>query len=341
MTLSSDASFAYADSASLRGDRLVCHSRRRIGRVLALLGVLVALAACSSAPDPPDRVLERRNRAAQLATAGNASFARGDLDLALQYFRLALDENVAIDYREGIAQSYNSIGRVLAAGGRIEDAAQAYDTALEIASAEDLAAVEVRTLTNLGELALRRGETARALELFEAAEERRLAGEQPLDTVLLHNIGTLYARLEQFDTAVEYLTRALAANSEAGEWVEIASNHYMLASVASRRGNLDEARRHAFEALEYDRRAENSPGIAADLHAIAQIADRGGDSEMAYRYTVRALQIFVALDDAARTLEMLSAAERLATVTGRDAEAREYARQRHLIEARLAEDEAS
>jgi tetratricopeptide (TPR) repeat protein len=311
-------------------------ARLRAG-VPALLVIVLALvfAGCSSAPDEPESMVETKNRATRYTEFGNAHFSRGDYSLALRFFDLALQDNVSVDNLPGIAKSYNSIARVYSAAGDLDEATENAGMALVFARLAADPEQEMQGHINKGEIALRGGDETAALAEFERAQEIVNSHEEIANAVLLHNLGTLYARQADFATASRYLEEARRINDEAGDWKELASNHFMMASIASRQGNHQEALTHASTALEYDKRAEFTPGIAADLGALGQISEALDDDEGAYQYYLRALRVYLTLNDGAGTIATLSALEGVAERTGRPDEATEFAAQRTRVEEAL------
>jgi tetratricopeptide (TPR) repeat protein len=316
--------------------------RLRATRHLAAL--LIALAAvvvsgCSSSPDTPDAEMARKNQAARYTEFGNGYFQAADFEMALNFFELALQENIAVDNLPGIAKSYNSIGRVYAATENYDSAEERYRMAMEFAELADDSAVMTQTLINQGELSLRRGDTATALTLFERARDRSEDADEAADPVLYHNLGTLYARNEDFAAAIEHLETARTLNEEADDWNELASNYFMLASIASRRGDYDTARDHALRALEYDKRAENSPGIAGDLNALGAISERQERSEDAYQYYLRSLRIYLSLNRATESLAVLDRLVVVADELGRTDEAERFRTEQERIRTLLSAEE--
>jgi tetratricopeptide (TPR) repeat protein len=306
---------------------------RVLGAILLI--VTLAVAGCSSAPDEPESVVETKNSATRYTEFGNAHFSRGDYPLALRFFDLALQDNISVDNLPGIAKSYNSIARVYSAAGDLDEATENADMALVFARLAADPEQEMQGHINKGEIALRGGDENGALAEFERAREIITANEGLANAVLLHNLGTLYARQSDFATASRYLEEARVLNDEAGDWKELASNHFMMASIASRQGNHEEALTHASTALEFDKRAEYSPGIAADLEALGEISEALNDDEGAYQYYLRALRVYLTLNDGPRTIATLSALEGVAARTGRADEATEFAAQRARVEEAL------
>lgn len=296
-------------------------------RLLYVSIFVLAVSACSSAPDRPDREVARKNQATQFALFGNTYFQQADYSMALQFFDLALQENIAVDNLPGIAKTYNSIGRVYAATGDFEEATRNYEMALEFSDLADDDEQRVQAYINRGELALRRGDDEDAIIEFERAGEIDRSNEEIRNAILYHNLGTLYARQGRLDDAIVEIERARLVNEEEDNWVELASNYYMLASIASRHQQYTEARSHAETALDYDKRAENSVGIAADLLALGRISANLGDSEEAYQYYLRSLRVYLTLNLADPAIELLRNLQDVANATGRSEEAAEFAAQ--------------
>lgn len=322
----------------LRGDDTAAATapRRRGVRHVASIAIL-ALAAfgCSSAPDQPEQEVARKNQASRYTEFGNSYFNDADYEMALNFFELALQENIAVDNLPGIAKSYNSIGRVYAATENIAEARENYDMAMQFARlAEDDDQV-VQTYINRGELYLREGDSAAALAAFEQARDAE-ADDAEINPILYHNLGTLYAREGDFDRAVEHLEIARAANEEAGMWAELASNYYMLSSVAARRESFEAAFDYATTALDYDKRAENSPGIAADLAALGRIRERTGEDEDAYQYYLRALRVYLSLNLATESLDLLGRLSDVADRLGKPDDAERFREERQRIDDLLA-----
>ncbi|MFW5827194.1 MAG: tetratricopeptide repeat protein [Alkalispirochaeta sp.] len=306
-------------------------SSKRFAPLGALVLVVVVLAGCSSAPDPPDYEVATKNRASQLAEYGNARFEAGDYEMARRFFEEALRENISVDHLPGIAKSHNSLSRVYAITGNLNEAAERAELALEFSRLGDDQEQEMQAQVNLGEVALRNGETEAAREAFEVARQIADQRDEPIDPILLHNLGTVYAQSGDLDQAEAYFEQARAANEEAGNWRELASNYYMLASIASRQNDFETAQTRAESALDADKRAEHAPGIAADLFALGKIRARRNDDNDAYQYYLRALRVYLAVNDARGSAEVLAELETTARRIGKESEAEEFGAQRQRI----------
>ncbi len=263
---------------------------------VVLLGALVAAAAlsCSSAPKNQDLVFEQKNKAAELARFGNDSYRKGDLDQAARFFTMALAYNAAADNRPGLAESYNSLGKVALARGAGDDATRQFNEALHIGEELGDAALVAQAQNTLGEVAFARGDFAGSLDLFaKAVGAKGLA--DTTRAVMLHNQGSALRRLGRGPEAEGLFREALAINVREKVWFEAASNYYMLASVESERGQYARAEELALSALESDRKVENSRGIANDYAALGRIAARAGDQARSLDYFERAVLVYRSL----------------------------------------------
>lgn len=303
--------------------------------LLAFAAIGLVVSGCSSAPDTPEFAVARKNQAARHAEFGNEQFNRGNYELALRYFELALAENIAVDNLSGIAQSYNSIGRVYFATGNIAEARAGFLDAIRFADLAENHEHRMQAHVNLAVAAIQEDDTDTAAEYLALANAAVEANEAEPNAILFHNTGVLHARTGRFDEARRYLERARDINRADGQWPELASNHYMLASIASREKRYDAAFEDAALALEYDKRAENSPGIAADLRALGTISTHLGNDDEAYQYYLRSLRVYLALNQPRAAVALLDELAETARRTGREAEAMEFRSQRERIEDAL------
>lgn len=278
-------------------------------------GILIG---CGSAPEPTERSSEILNRSREFARTGVEYAARGDLQQAELFFARALSGFRSIDNRHGTASTELELARAHVQSGSLSEALDYLDSAAETASQLEDPSLLVEARTLRAEISLHRNDPRRALELLQEAEELLPSVEDEsergkLQAVILHNRGVSLAREERYDAAHSALSEALALNQERSALSEIASNHYMLASVESRSGNYEEALRHAEAALENDKATENSSRIALDLEALAQISIKAGELAAADDYFARATGVYEALSaqDSVRRLveERLKLAE--------------------------------
>ncbi len=278
--------------------------------LLAALAAAGILASCSTAPKESDRAVDVKNAAADSGRSGDAYYRQGRYDLAMSSYRVSLQDNLSVDSLEGIVQSYNSIARVQMATDRLTEARSTLEEALVIASKLGGEPLFV-TNNNVGELKLRSGDAAGALETFqrlEAGATKEIAPERM--ALVYHNLGSAWKAAGNLDEAMSWLQKSLEINLARKLYEEAAGDFYMISSVHSRQGDLVAARENAEQALENDKRVENSLGIVKDLYVLGLIATKAGEMTSAadwYHRSWLSAAAISSLADARRALEGLVA----------------------------------
>ena len=293
----------------------------------AVLGILLLIGTgCSSVPKDQrtDRETGIKNQAAEYTRFGNGYYSRAEYTQALDFFQLALAENISVDNEPGIVKSYNDIGKSYAAMGNLEKAAanfmEGYRTAQRLEDPSLLALCE----SNLGEIFLRNGDSDKAIDIFNRALDRPVEEISPRTAILFHNAGQAYKLEGNLDRAEELILEALRINTEEEEHRETASNYYALASIASKRGDYDRAVEYGLAALENDKRMENSVGIAADLKGLGIIHFRKGDTQDAYEYMKKSFLVYETLGLRKQLIDTLGYLEEFARALDRPEEAEVY-----------------
>jgi Tfp pilus assembly protein PilF len=263
---------------------------------LTCVCALAFAASCSSAPPPTEAVSTVKNQAAQNSTYGEGYYRQARYDLALQFFIQALNGYTSVDNSEGVAQTYNLLGKTYLVTGALDQAEDMFTRARLRAKGVSPSLV-LESTNNLGELYLSRGEAGKALSTFQEALALPAGAQSPARTAILyHNMGTAEKSLGNPSQALEYYAKSLQINLSNKLNAEAAADYYMIASVHSKQGRYDEALKNAELALSLDKRVENSPGIAEDLFALGLISLHKKDTAAAFDYFQRSYGVFVTID---------------------------------------------
>ncbi|TVR92984.1 MAG: serine/threonine protein kinase [Wenzhouxiangellaceae bacterium] len=187
------------------------------------------------------------------------------------------------DYEEALSR--NNLGAALWRQGRIEEALEEFERALELRLNDpDLGPEHPYTTTSMGNVAASLMALGRLEESYaiytEALRLRRsaLGEDHPRIVPLLHMMGRVRWGLDDVDGAERYWTEALAirqARLPPGH-ASIGASLNALARVALHRGDLEHAESLLLEALEIKRAAygDDHPGVA-DLRAnMARLRER-------------------------------------------------------------------
>lgn len=283
---------------------------------IGFTALIIIFSGCSSTEKlKQGEVIDKRNRAAGYATIGSHHYDEAEYDQALDFFFLALKQNILIDNDRGIIESYNSIGNTYLAAGKIVSAERYYEKAMEIAKVYNDRELLIRCKNNQGEIYLTRGDYTAALNLFKEAFGDISDPEKSKDSaILLHNIGVAYKRLDNYQEAEKYLLRSIKLNKENNKFKELASDNYILSSLYSKRKQYSDALVFIDKALEFDKRTENSYGIAKDLYAKGIIQKKSDSVKESYYTFKRDALIYESLNIPVELIQCLKQLENLATV---------------------------
>jgi tetratricopeptide (TPR) repeat protein len=276
-----------------------------MGRILGFLALAVLVTACSSAPPAPEGVQDRKNRAADYLKFGQNAFREAQWDQALAFYLNAVDLDTAVDHVPGMAAAWNSVASAQTALGKTEEARAA------LAQAEALAA-ESGDRTLVLQVAVNLVQADLAAGAFDPAR-KRLDSLAPFPATaegaaLDHALGTLEKAQDHPALALAAFDRALAVNLKLGLKTEMASNHFMKASVLGRQGQWAEAKVELQTALGLDKTMENTLGIGQDWRSLGTVSAKLGDTQGAFDAYVRAERLFQAAglaDQQRKTLELL------------------------------------
>ena len=310
-------------------------------KTIAALAVLAAIAlcvcsGCSSTPKGTGEVFTVRNQAAGFAETAEGLFLQGEYAKALDLYFKAYDLHASVDNLPGIVRTSVSIGRLYLLTGRTEAAHTALSAAFERAAELGDPDLVLVSTNGLAEYCLATDQNDMASEYIAKGFELSEGGADSADLALLyHNHGILCKRTGKPAEAEEAFLKAAAINAKLMKHAQLASNRYMIASLALQRNDIEGALDWLLQALASDKAAENSRGIASDLHAIASILQRQGSHEEALDHFQRAFTIYRGLgmlEESRRSLtQIIVEAEAL----GRDAEAEQY---RSILEALSARE---
>ncbi len=274
-------------------------------RALIFVLMTAALVACSSAPPPPEGVQDRKNRAADYLKFGQNAFQAVQYQQALQFYQIALDLDTAVDNEAGMTVAWNSIAAAQTALGKIDEARVSLTQAGAMANHTGNRTLILQVAVNLVQADLAEGD--------DDSARTRLTSLQPFPetaegAALNHALGTLEKNSDHPKEAMAAFEKALAVNQKLGLKQEMASNHFMKASVLGHEGNWTAAQSELEAALILDRTMENTLGIGQDWRALGTVAvklDKPKDAFDAYVRAERLFQTAGLADQRRKTIELL------------------------------------
>jgi len=257
--------------------------------------LLFVICSCSTQPKKKGDVRDTRDDAEVQLEQGTGQVDRGNYEVALVFMNEAKRLAVITDNSGLLIRSDLSRGNALFALGRMQEAAEAWNNALEEAEFtgnKELAAV-CRIHIARGKLLSR-----------DAAQSVRDEVNQELSQIKSDGlyiafgwtvIGLAEKELNNYAAAEEAVKRALAIHEKTASLELAAYDWFMIASFRSLSGNFDGALKALESAIEYDRRTENSWGLANDWQAFGDVQKKAGNRDSANAAYARAAAIFRAI----------------------------------------------
>ncbi len=183
---------------------------------------------------------------------GSALFKARLWDRAREAHQEAADIGKACGARARTGHALNSLGRCLEAQGDLRGAARLYEQSLECLSELESKEIFAMTMTYLGNLRLRLGDPAAALEAHcKALACRRLAGDSWGRATSLRCVARALLALSRLDEAERDAHAASHLAESMGDALGVAMSEVVLAHVFKVQGRRDRAQRAAESALRF------------------------------------------------------------------------------------------
>jgi eukaryotic-like serine/threonine-protein kinase len=219
-----------------------------------------------------------------------------------------LDPAVGGWVREVAVHALEGLGRVLHDAGDVEQAEARFQEALELATGDP--SLVARALAALALVPVRRGDSAAALPLLEAAQEAaREGGDRILLGRVLNNIGAVHHSAGRHVEALACFRDALAVRQGLGYREGVAVNLHNVADTLLRMGEVARAWASFAHSRDVAREAGWQRGVAMNEVYLAYIDAIRGDAG--------AMERLVEATDRSATLEDRESAAQGALLQGR------------------------
>jgi len=132
----------------------------------------------------------------------------------------------------------------------------------------------------------------------------RKAGDVPLESTALQNLGVVSFKMGERSKALRYYRRSLRLKEKVGDEYGEAQLLNNLASMATEDGELEQARRLLDRSIEIKLRLRDQHGLISAYGSLGNLAIAEGDSKLARRHFQRALKYALShgnVDDICRT----------------------------------------
>jgi tetratricopeptide (TPR) repeat protein len=261
--------------------------------------VLLFTISCSTKPKNPTDDFSIRSQAEAALKLGITEADRNKYDAALQLLAECKRQAVLTDDPSLTIRSSLSLGNVLFALGREEEAFAEWEAS--VALAEELAD---RDLLSVSKIHLSRGSLLSGRQspqavLEEAVKEAANIKSDNLYIAFSWNVRGLALReMRSFTEAEKAIQRSLDIHDKDQYILKAAYDWYLIANIRSLAGNNTDGALDALnKAIANDRRMENSWGLAADWRAMGDVYRKTGKTREANKAYKRAKAIFLAIGD--------------------------------------------
>ncbi len=220
---------------------------------------------------------------------GECFYHGGRLEEAARAFDAALAHCPA-DARAEHSRILRSRAYLQARANDWDEALRSCETAMLLSEHDGPACNAIRQTQ--GTIHLQRGQLEEARALFEEVVAEATTGpERYLRTAALANLGTVLWRLGAHDESLSCLEESLALRKRLGLVIEYAQILVNLGIIRSKLGELAEARRLLDEARELKERVGDGPGLAAIENSLGGLAVRAGRLGEAIPHFSRAVDL--------------------------------------------------
>jgi tetratricopeptide (TPR) repeat protein len=217
----------------------------------------------------------------------------GLYDTALFYSNSALKLAQQLDFKKGIANSYNYIGLAYYNQADYPKALDQYLKALKIdEKRKDKLGMSLR-LGNIGSVYSAQNETQKALDYYlKALKIAEELGNKNHISAWLGNIGNIYLEKDTYSKALDYYFKALKIDEELGSKTGMAYRFGSIGIAYKYQGNYPKALDYYQKALKLDEEQENKSGVARHLGNIGSLYAIRGEFKEAEKYLKKAIPIY-------------------------------------------------
>ncbi len=218
-----------------------------------------------------------------------------DMKNALSYFDEAIELGSKIDFKKGLADSYNAKGRAYAQLGNLQEAILSFQEALKVYRDIGDKTGEANIQSNLGSIYYMLGNNSRALELhFESLKISEEVDNKLRIATSFNNIGTVYSKNDNtINEALTYFKKSLEVFEDIEQESGMAIAAMNIGEVYFLEVNYDSAIYYHQKALEL---CDGTIDATFPLTQLGEINSELGDFQKAYGYHRRSLEISKKLD---------------------------------------------
>jgi adenylate cyclase len=232
-----------------------------------------------------EQISEKTGIANMSSNLGAVHFSQGDDNKAIEYFLQSLKVSEEIGDKLRIATALQNIGAVYSNKDQTRDMAlQYYHRALplsmELSDYEAIGTVAV----NMGEIFMARNNYDSALYYFNTSLDAYKKAGSVKVSYTLHNIGSVYAQLGDFEKAINVQKEAYSRAENLDARLEMTQSLVGLADTYLAQGDLKSAIEAFLKAQEIGEKIKVNNELKATYKGLAGAYARTSDFSKAYHY---------------------------------------------------------
>jgi tetratricopeptide (TPR) repeat protein len=197
-----------------------------------------------------------------------------------------------MDYKLGIASSFNNIGGIYREQGNYGEAIHYYSKSLQIQKEIGDKKGIATSLNNIGIIYDDQGDYARAIEYYvKSLKSYEEIGFKKAIASSLNNIGGIYKEQGDYLKAIDYYNKSLKIDEEIGNKKGIASTYNNIGILYKEKGDHTKALDYFTKGLKLDEEVGDKQGIAIFLNNLGSIYHEQADHSKAIDYNTKSLKI--------------------------------------------------
>lgn len=216
----------------------------------------------------------------------------GDFEKGLNYGNEAIELADKLNFKKGIANSYNNIGIIYMHQGNYPKTLEYWLKALKIDEELKDKSWIAKRLGNIGIVYMNQGDYPKALDYyFRALNMAKEIGDKKIIESCIGNIGVVYGDQGDYPKALDYYFKALKMHEEQNDKIGIARNLSNIGTVYVEQKDYQNALNYFFKGLNMVEELGDKNGIAIKLGNIGSLYTTIGKFKEAEQYLKKAIKI--------------------------------------------------
>ncbi|MFN3194519.1 MAG: tetratricopeptide repeat protein [Chlorobiota bacterium] len=218
------------------------------------------------------------------------TYSGSNPDKGIEYGEKGLALSIELDWKDGVASSYNSIGTNYQYQSNYSKAMEYFSKALEInEELGDKKGVATNSL-NIGNIYQIQSDYAIALEYYDKALRlNEVLGDERGIAIIFLNMGNIYLYQSNYSKAMDYYDKSLKINEELGNKGGVAASLGNIGIVYYKQMNYQKSLQYFGKALKISEELGDKYGIATNLGNVGNTYNEQSNYPKALEYYNKAL----------------------------------------------------